>query len=63
MRNRQEIEKDVDSSSRNDWGDVQHFHADSEELQTLTLEVLLDIRDILMRPYLWLMTQNLVKKK
>jgi len=47
MRRRTEIEKDIESISRDDDGDLHYIHADSEDMQALTLEVLLDIRDIL----------------
>jgi len=49
MRSRTEIEKDIESISRDDYGDIHYFHADSEDMQALTIEVLLDIRDILSR--------------
>jgi hypothetical protein len=49
MRSRTEIEKDVESINRDDDGDIHYFHADSDGVQVLILEVLLDIRDILFK--------------
>lgn len=51
MRNRTDIEKDIEPVSEDDEGNLYHHYADGEELQQLTLEVLLDIRDFLQRPY------------
>jgi len=49
MRSRTEIEKDIESSQRNYDGSLQDCRADSEDMQALILEVLLDIRNILRR--------------
>ena len=51
MRSRNKFEANIDSSYRDNNGYMQYNHADEEELQTLILEVLLDIRDLLRRLY------------
>ena len=47
MRRRAEIEGDTESIHRNYDGSIQYGKADSEDMQVLILEVLLDIRKLL----------------
>jgi hypothetical protein len=47
MRCRSDIEKDIESISRDNDGDLHYSCADNDEVQVLILEVLLDIRKIL----------------
>ena len=48
MRDRKDIESEVSSSWVDESGELQFNNADEVEIQELVLEVLLDIRDIML---------------